>query len=145
MTRRVDGLRIDTPRLEPTGREAQNIEALRGQPVRRRHIDAVHLKTGRSRETGATEQPATAEARPSASSRPTMSVDDLLAEFVAPQALEPAVLSRSVSILRHCIADLVPNLDGGEQLHELATALMEEEIERQCSLLDRMQEGFEPG
>lgn len=73
-----------------------------------------------------------------------MSVDDLLAEFVAPQALEPAILSRSVSILQHCITDLVPDLDGGDQLHDLAKALMEEEIERQRDLLDRMQEGFEP-
>ncbi|WP_163266849.1 hypothetical protein [Chelativorans alearense] len=142
MTRRVDALRIDTPRPASAEREARNEEALRSQPIRRRNIENVDLQTGRARESDSPERSAVTDAEFSSQSHPSPSVDELLAHFVAPEIPEPAILRRSVPILQHCIADLVPNLSGGEQLHDLAKALMEEEIERQRSLLDRMQEGL---
>lgn len=71
------------------------------------------------------------------------SIDDMLNDFVTPSLTEPAILRRSVSILQRCISDVVPRLEGGDQLRELATSLMQDEIERHNELLGRMREGYE--
>ena len=70
-----------------------------------------------------------------------LSLDEVLLDFVMPVGAEPGILRRCVPILQRFVADLVPDLEGGEQLRTLAVTLMEEEIERHRNLVGRMQEG----
>lgn len=70
------------------------------------------------------------------------SLDEILDEFVMPSIADPAILKRSVSLLQAFVDDLVPHLEGGEQLRDLARSLMGEEIERRRELMTRIQEGL---
>jgi hypothetical protein len=70
------------------------------------------------------------------------SLDEILDEFVMPSIADPAILKRSVSLLQTFVDDLVPHLEGGDQLKELARNLMGEEIERRRELMTRIQEGL---
>lgn len=65
-------------------------------------------------------------------SRRSNGPQELLFDVVEPGIIEPAVLLRSVSILRNCDLNLVPTLDGGDQLQGFAHAMIREEIARQC-------------
>ncbi|MFD2052130.1 hypothetical protein ACFSQT_31315 [Mesorhizobium calcicola] len=102
---------------------------------------AANRAQGTKSATG-TEKPDTAEFQPSAGAAGE-SLDEILSNFVMPGIPEPAILRRSVPILQHFITNLVPDLEGGEQLKTLARTLMEDEIERHRDLLGRMQEGIE--
>ncbi|MDX8477458.1 hypothetical protein RFN28_03065 [Mesorhizobium sp. VK24D] len=108
-------------------------------------MNGVDQGTKRAQETksaAAAERPETAEFQASRDAAGE-SLDDILINFVMPAIPEPAILRRSVPILQHFITNLVPDLEGGEQLKTLARALIEGEIERHRDLLGRMQEGIE--
>lgn len=67
-----------------------------------------------------------------------------VADFVRPRLSDPSVLRspRSVSILEHLVADILPQLDDGEELRALAGAIIAEEIARHRDLLSRIHAGI---
>jgi hypothetical protein len=145
MNRRLEGPRLDAGRVDTSGREAQHAEGMRGQAINRRRLNGVDKAAGRTQEANAASQsdrPQTADFH-YASGASGKSLDDALIDFVMPRIPEPAILRRSVSILQHCVTQLVPGLEGGEQLKSLAKTLMQDEIERHRELLDRLQGGIE--
>lgn len=145
MTRRVEGSRLDTGRVDTSGNEAQQAEGLSQKAINRRRLNGIDKAAGHTRETGAAAQsnrPETADFQSSSNSA-GQSVDDALIDFVMPRIPEPAILRRSVSILQHCVTELVPDLDGGDQLKSLAKTLIDDEIERHRELLGRLQGGIE--
>ncbi|SIT55737.1 conserved hypothetical protein [Mesorhizobium prunaredense] len=144
MNRRLEGPRFDTARIDTTGREVRQAEGVHGQAINRRRMNGVDKAASRAqgtRSAAGTQKPGTAEFQ---SSRGTAgeSLDEALINFVMPAIPEPAILRRSVPILQHFVAHLVPGLEGGEQLKTLARTLMEDEIERHRDLLGRIQEGI---
>lgn len=145
MNRRLEGPRLDSARRDTVGRDVHQAEGVRGQTINRRRMNGVDQGTKRAQETksaAAAERPETAEFQASRDAAGE-SLDDILINFVMPAIPEPAILRRSVPILQHFITNLVPDLEGGEQLKTLARALIEGEIERHRDLLGRMQEGIE--
>lgn len=145
MSRRVEGSRLDTGRVDTSGHEAQQAEGLGQKAINRRRLNGIDKASGHTRETGAAAQsnrPETADFQ-SSSNPAGQSVDDALIDFVMPRIPEPAILRRSVSILQHCVTELVPDLDGGDQLKNLAKTLIDDEIERHRELLGRLQGGIE--
>jgi hypothetical protein len=144
VNRRLEGPRFDTARIDTTGREVRQAEGVHGQAINRRRMNGVDKAASRAqgtRSAAGTQKPETAEFQ---SSRGTAgeSLDEALINFVMPAIPEPAILRRSVPILQHFVAHLVPDLEGGEQLKTLARTLMEDEIERHRDLLARIQEGI---
>ncbi|MER8466534.1 hypothetical protein [Mesorhizobium sp. M1396] len=145
MSRRLEGPRFDTARGDTPGREVRQAESVRGQSINRRRMNGVDKASNRAQGTksaAGTEKTQTAEFQPSPG-QAGESLDEILINFVMPSIPEPAIMRRSVPILQHFVADLVPDLEGGEQLKSLARTLMEDEIERHRDLLGRMQEGIE--
>jgi hypothetical protein len=115
------------------------------QAINRRRLNGIGKTANRSQEASAASQsdrPEGADFQYS-SDATGKSLDDALIDFVMPRIPEPAILRRSVFILQNCITDLVPSLEGGEQLKSLARTLMEDEIERHRELLGRLQGGIE--
>ncbi|MCT7376846.1 hypothetical protein [Chelativorans salis] len=143
MIKRIEALRIDPARVHSTGNEAQNIEVPGTDRIRSQQVDQIDLRTGRAQEADTPEQSAIDGVQEPFSSRRAQSPDEILAEYVAPDA-DLAILRRLVSILQHCITDVVPNLDGGAQFSEFATDLLKGEIDQCHALQERMQGGFEP-
>jgi hypothetical protein len=145
MNRRLEGPGLDAGRLDTSGREAQQVDGARGQAINRRRLNNVEKAAARTRETNGaarSERPETADFQPPSGSS-GKSLDDALIDFIMPRIPDPAILRRSVSILQHCVTDLVPDLEGGEQLKNLARTLMQDEIERHRELLGRLQGGIE--
>jgi hypothetical protein len=137
MSRRLEGPRLDTARAD--GRDVRQAESVRGQSIgRRRMNDAERARQAAS--AGAAEDPQVPEFQP-ARNAADLSLDEVLLDFVMPVGAEPGILRRCVPILQRFVVDLVPDLEGGEQLRTLAVTLMEEEIERHRNLVGRMQEG----
>ncbi|AZN98244.1 hypothetical protein EJ066_14250 [Mesorhizobium sp. M9A.F.Ca.ET.002.03.1.2] len=131
--------------MDTAGREVRQAEGVRGQAINRRRMNGIDKAASRAQGTtsaAGTEKPETAEFQP-AQGTTGESLDEALINFVMPGIPEPAILRRSVPILQHFVANLVPDLEGGEQLKTLARTLMEDEIERHRDLLDRIQEGIE--
>ncbi|MDX8515933.1 hypothetical protein [Mesorhizobium captivum] len=146
MSRRLEGPRFDTAAKDTAaGRELRQAEGAHGQAIYRRRMNGIGRTTSRAqgaKSAAGTERPDTAEFQPARDSAGE-SLDEILVQFVMPAIPEPAILRRSVSILQHFVTQLVPDLDGGEQLKTLARTLMEDEIQRHRDLLGRMQEGIE--
>jgi hypothetical protein len=67
-----------------------------------------------------------------------------IADFVMPKIFDPSVLQseRSVSILERLAANILPNLEDGEELRALAGALIADEIARHRDLLTRLHNGI---
>ncbi|RWA64018.1 MAG: hypothetical protein EOQ30_26920 [Mesorhizobium sp.] len=131
--------------MDTAGRDVHQAEGVRAQTINRRRMNGVDQGAKRpqgTKSTAAAERPETEEFQASRDAAGE-SLDDILINFVMPTNPEPAVLRRSVPILQHFITNLVPDLEGGEQLKTLARALIEGEIERHRDLLGRMQEGIE--
>ncbi|WP_295806564.1 hypothetical protein [uncultured Nitratireductor sp.] len=144
MTRRIEALRIDTSSIHSNARSTQNSEAQRGDAARREQIDKVGLQANRTQESHTSQGANFQDLAPSAPPDRKRSPDELLADFVAPETPNVEVLERSVPILEHFVTEMVPELRGGKELHEMATTLLAEEIERHQYLLRRMQGGVEP-
>ena len=145
MNRRLEGPRFDTARVDTAGREVRQAEGVRGQAINRRRMNGADKASNRAlgtKSADGAEKPQTAEFQPSPG-QAGESLDEILINFVMPSIPEPAILRRSVPILQHFVTDMVPDLEGGEQLKTLARTLMEDEIERHRDLLGRMQEGIE--
>ena len=145
MTPRLDAVRIDTSRLDGNaGREAPSVEGARRRTVDRPRLDGLEKpssRAGKAADGAGDAQALDANGSSSIASFGARSLDDALDGFVTPGIPDPTIIRRSISILQHCVEHLVPDLDGGEQLHDLATALLEDEIERHKELLRLMQEG----
>jgi hypothetical protein len=144
MTRRLDAIRFDASNLGTSGQDA-NVKGLQGRTVDRRRLNGVELRPNRAGKADGSDRtdPAGKPAPEAFETDAGRSLDEDLIEFVMPKVAGPAILRRSVSILRYCIADLVPGLDGGDQLRDLAQSLMEEEIERHRDLWERLQKEAE--
>ncbi|EKF17682.1 hypothetical protein [Nitratireductor pacificus] len=141
MTRRLDGPLLNTARATPPTQEAPPGESVRPQPVGRRRLKGSEKVSERDRKpsvSAASEEADVAEldARVAAGAR---SIDDALNDLVMPRLSEPGILRRSVPILQHFVSEIIPRLDGGEQLKILATSLMRDEIDRHRELLGRLQ------
>jgi hypothetical protein len=69
---------------------------------------------------------------------------DLIVDFVMPQMAEPALLraDRSIPLLDHLVAEVLPKLDESEELCALATAIISDEIARQRNITRRIHEGL---
>lgn len=131
--------------MEAAGRDVHQAEGVRGQTISRRRMngaDKIAKGAQGTKSAAAAERPETAEFQASRDAAGE-SLDEILSNFVMPAIPEPAILRRSVPILQHFIANLIPDLEGGEQLKTLARTLIEDEIERHRDLLGRMQEGIE--
>ncbi|WP_246676275.1 MULTISPECIES: hypothetical protein [unclassified Mesorhizobium] len=145
MSRRLEGPRLDSARMETAGRDVHQAEGVRGQTISRRRMngaDKAAKGAAGTKSAAAAERPERAEFQASGEAAGE-SLDEILSNFVMPAIPEPAILRRSVPILQHFIANLVPDLEGGEQLKTLARTLIEDEIERHRDLLGRLQEGIE--
>ena len=142
MNRRLEGPGLDAGRLDTSGREAQQADGARGQTINRRRLNNVEKAAARTREANGAARSETADFQPPSGST-GKSLDDALIDFIMPRIPDPAILRRSASILQHCVTDLVPDLEGGEQLKNLARTLMQDEIERHRELLGRLQGGIE--
>ena len=141
MSRRLEGPRLDTARAD--GRDVRQAESVRGQSIGRRRMNDAERAASRARQAAsaeAAEDPQVPEFQP-ARNAADLSLDEVLLDFVMPVGAESGILRRCVPILQRFVADLVPDLEGGEQLRTLAVTLMEEEIERHRNLVGRMQEG----
>jgi len=77
-------------------------------------------------------------------SAPSLSHRQRVADFVRPRLSDPGVLRspRSVAILEHLVADILPRLNDGEELRALAGAIIAEEIARHRDLLSRIHAGI---
>lgn len=146
MTRRVEALALDLPRLSAGAREVSS-EAVdpRDPIIGRRRLDGVDAPNARTAEAGAGSRPerADAGAAPALPSLGGRSLEEVLLDFVAPRVDAPGLMRRSIAILQHCAAEIVPKLEGGEQLRTLARNLIEDEIARHRDLLHRLQRGGE--
>ena len=144
MTRRLDAIRLDAPNLGSSAQET-NVKGLQGPPVNRRRLHSIESRSDEAGKAGKSERSETtarSTGRPAGPSA-KRSLDDELLDFTMPKGAGSAILRRSVPILRYCITDLVPQLEGGDQLHSLARSLMEEEIERHRDLMARLQKETE--
>ena len=144
MSCRLEGPRFDAGKVDTSGREARQAEGIRGQSINRRRLNGVE-KAARMREANAassSDRPEAADLQASLGAT-GKSLDDALIDFIMPRIPDPAILRRSVSILQHCVTNLVPDLEGGEQLKNLALTLMQDEIERHRELLGRLEGGIE--
>jgi hypothetical protein len=67
-----------------------------------------------------------------------------LEDFIMPRLTQPAVLQggRSLAILEHLVAAVIPSLEESHQLRSLATAAIAAEITRRRDLLDRLHQGI---
>ncbi|TKT74543.1 hypothetical protein XW59_024145 [Aquamicrobium sp. LC103] len=130
---------MDAPKPSPTGQGIESLLSAR----RRTHANAVERQSGRIRHSDGTSASAISQHQTSysAGAAPRRSINDMLFDFISPDIPDPAILRESASILQHCVTNLVPTLEGGEQLRDFATALMEEEIERHQDLKARLGEG----
>lgn len=143
MTRRLEGPGFGATTPE-TSSSARQVVAGRGVAIARRRLDDVVRARGRpqgANEATYSDFPGSDAFRPSAANG--KSLDEMLLDFVMPTVSEPAILRRSVSILQHCVAHLIPDLEGGEQLRSLAEKLMQDEIERHRNLIGRLHGGIE--
>lgn len=141
MTRRLDGPNIETSNVDLAGREVRQAEGLLTRSVNRRRLDEIDRLRGRTSGAGAargSEQPEAADFSYTVSGQ---SIDEALTEFVMPSIPDPSILRRTASILQDCLVNLVPNLEGGDQLKNLASTLMRDEIEKHRDLLGRLREG----
>lgn len=144
MIQRLDALRTDTSKLDTTaGREAQPVEGTRRRIIDRPRLNGLEKASARAGKADGANEPAKFDPGSSTAlvGPGSLSLDEALEDFVMPGIPDPTIIRRSVSILQHCVDHLVPNLDGGEQLHDLATTLLEEEIERHRELLRLLQGG----
>ncbi|OCC06703.1 hypothetical protein BA190_00235 [Labrys sp. WJW] len=144
MTRRLDAIRLDAPNLGSSSQET-NVKGLQGPPVNRRRLHSIDSRSEEAGKAGRSERSETAARSTgrAAGLSAKRSLDDELQDFVMPKGAGSAILRRSVPILRYCITDLVPQLEGGDQLRSLAQSLMEEEIERHRDLMARLQKETE--
>lgn len=141
MTRALDAIRLTSPIPGSPGREA-DVGRLQGQPVARQQQKTSETRYGKATRTGKDER---ADELSQRSDAPTAkrSLEDEILDFTTPNLAGSTVLRRSVPILRYCISDLIPELEGGDQLRGLARSLMEEEIERHSELMARLQKETE--
>lgn len=140
MTRRLDAIRLDAPNLGSSGQET-NVKGLQGPAINRRRLHSIEPRSEEAGKAGRSERSETAARSAGKAAGPSAkrSLDDELQDFIMPKGAGSAILRRSVPILRYCISDLVPQLEGGDQLRSLAQSLMEEEIERHRDLMARLQ------
>lgn len=144
MTRRLEGPGHGVASLDTSSSEARQVVARRGLATGRRRLHEVVRTRGRPQEANEASYPDFPDAGTFHSPRENgMSLDDLLLDFVMPSLSESAVLRRSVPLLQHCVAQMIPDLNGGEQLRSLAKMLMQDEIERHRNLIGRLQGGIE--
>jgi hypothetical protein len=132
---RIDNDRLDVA-LESPGQPA------RGRPVEveRRAVDPAATKPADAQDFEAFINAAEEGTATSLSGSHRQRV----ADFVRPRLSDPSVLRfpRSVSILEHLVADILPKLDDGEELRALAGAIIAEEIARHRDLLSRIHAGI---
>lgn len=141
MTRRLDAVRFDAAR-PVTGRKLAEAEALRAPSFDRQRLDSTRRAANRARHTDANSPAQDADASSlQAPASSGQSLDDVLLDLVTPRIDDPSLLRRSVSILEHCVDNVLPTLEGGDQLRHLAATLIEDEIQRHRTLLERMQGG----
>lgn len=107
----------------------------------RRRSDGIGKTSAPARKTAVTGETAASNFKTLAQSERRK---ELFVDFIEPEAIEPTVLLRSVSILRNCDLNLVPTLDGGEQLKGFAHTMVRDEIASQSELLVRLREGTQP-
>lgn len=144
MSRRLDGVQLDSPGLDRTARDSQNTEGIRPASINRRRLNSIGKTAAKTREAVATTQADRPDqAQPQNGSAARQSLDEILIDFVMPRITDPVILRRSIAILQHCITDIVPRLEGGDQLKGLARALMLDEIERHRELGGQVQGGKE--
>jgi hypothetical protein len=139
MSRRIDGSRFDVSNVDVV---APHARANRGQQVERRRLNAVEQKTnnanGSGEALGIESGALLFEAGPSGTP-----INDVLVQYVRPRVPDPAILRRAASILENCIRELLPRLEGGEQMRSMADALMRDEIDRHLEILKKLHGGTE--
>ena len=71
---------------------------------------------------------------------PFDSVRDEIIDFIMPRIGNPGILnsSRYMELLGHVVEQILPSLGEGDEIREIATALIEEEMERHRELQDRI-------
>lgn len=143
MNRRLEGPRFDAGRLETTGHQARQAENTRTHAINRQQLKRIRKSADGTQEAASASQANGPDQERSQAAHAGQSLDEILIDFVMPHLPEQAILRRSVAILQHCVTDLIPTLEGGDQLKGLAQALMDEEIERHRVLLGKLQGGSE--
>lgn len=143
MTRRLEGSRLGAPPPDTSGARIQHTGSSGVSSISRRRLTEVAKPAERPSQSDGVQTAEQSILLRSQAARERESIDEMLMDFITPNIPEPAILRRSVSILQNCISDLIPRLSGGEQLRDLATSLMSDEIDRRHEFLGRMREGLE--
>lgn len=138
MNRRVDAPGLDARASAALDTRAPDKASL--SSVSRRSLSKIGKANSRAAEASDTQQKDLGELDFAADTQSARSLDAILADFVMPSLADPAILKRSNAILQAFVDDIVPGLEGGEQLRELARSLMADEIVRRRELMARMQE-----
>ena len=115
------------------------------KPVERVPLDKLVENAERAAEAG---DPARAEEEfavllrlkgPRMRSGQRHSMQSDLTDFIMPSVSDPSIFhtGRCILLLQHLVSEIIPNLDESEELRRLATAMLNEEIERQRDLQTR--------
>jgi hypothetical protein len=133
-----------TDRKIESDRLAEVIEAFRqsaSEPTSPPKIGAPELAPDTIADTFATAAPATGQ-RAAATAAP--SLRDAIAEFVMPKISNPALLhsARATLVLEHLVSDVLPALEGSEELRTLASTVLEDEVGRHRELVARIHAGL---
>jgi hypothetical protein len=74
----------------------------------------------------------------------TQSLRQAIAEFVMPKLTNPSLLhgTRTTLILEQLVSDVLPMLDGSEELRALASTVLEDEMGRHQELASRIHTGL---
>lgn len=73
-----------------------------------------------------------------------VSLDAYLMAYITPNLSDPGILraNRSLSILERILSDVIPNLEGDEDLRSFAAGVIEDEIARRRDLMGRARKGY---
>jgi hypothetical protein len=132
-TRRVEGERLDVI-LDRLGQRSGN------QAAKPQRLDPARAGSTAPLEFADIVEAVAARPRPAS----TAPLYQDLVDFVMPRLTDSTVLhgSRSASILEHLVANILPNLTGGDELRRLAHAIIGDELARRRDLATRFQAGI---
>lgn len=135
--------RLEAPGLDARANAAldlRNLDRAAATSVSRRNLVRTRKAGARATQADGADGGDVADLGFSTDTQAGKSLDAILAEFVMPEIADPSILKRSTAILQTFVEDIVPTLEGGDQLRDLARSLMAEEIAWRRDLLARMQE-----
>lgn len=135
--------RIEVPGLDARASAAldlRNLDKLAATSVSRRNLARTGKAGGQAIAPDSAADGDIADLGASAGVQGGRSLDAILTEFIMPEIPDPGMLKRASAILQSFVEEIVPKLEGGDQIRDLVRDLVSEEIAWRRDLLARMQE-----